>query len=127
VTVRVVGRGLKRRLALRLPCGTSRYFGQPTIPNDYSSTAAIPKLNFRAPERTITMQGTYANRCRERHPWGRTRMDDEISKGRPVSTPILNGFRTLDIQTDRLLSSWLRAAGVPDGALKAKSHRSSTT
>lgn len=31
----------------------------------------------------------------------------------------LNGFRTLDIQTDRLLSSWLREAGVPDGALKA--------
>jgi len=46
-------------------------------------------------------------------------MDDEVSKGRPVSTPTLNGFRTLDIQTDRLPSSWLREAGVPDGALKA--------
>ena len=52
-------------------------------------------------------------------------MDDEVSKGRPVSTPIepsaetLSGFRTLDIRTDRLLSSWLRKAGVPDGALKA--------
>ena len=51
-------------------------------------------------------------------------MDDEVSKGGPVSTPIeasaktLSGFRTLDIQTDRLLSSWLREAGVPDGALK---------
>lgn len=46
-------------------------------------------------------------------------MDDEISKGRPVSTPTLNGFHTLDIQTDRLPSSWLRQAGVPDGALRA--------
>jgi len=46
-------------------------------------------------------------------------MDDEVSKGRPVSTPTLNGFRTLDIRTDRLLSSWLREAGVPEGALKA--------
>src|SRR5438874_12748473 len=51
-------------------------------------------------------------------------MDNEVSKGRPVSTPIepsaetLSGFRTLDIRTDRLLSSWLREAGVPDGALK---------
>ena len=52
-------------------------------------------------------------------------MDDEASKRCPVSTPIepsaetLSGFRTLDIRTDRLLSSWLREAGVPDGALKA--------
>jgi len=52
-------------------------------------------------------------------------MDDEVSKGRPVSTPIepsaetLSGFPTLDIGTDRLLLSWLREAGVPDGALKA--------
>ena len=52
-------------------------------------------------------------------------MGDEVSKGRPVSTPIeasaetLSGFRALDIQTERLLSSWLREAGVPDGALKA--------
>jgi peroxiredoxin len=52
-------------------------------------------------------------------------MDDEVSKGRPVNTPIqpaaetLRGFRTLDSRTDRLLSSWLRKAGVPDGALKA--------
>jgi peroxiredoxin len=51
-------------------------------------------------------------------------MDDEASKRRPVSTPIqpsaetLSRFRTLDIRTDRLLSSWLREAGVPDGALK---------
>jgi peroxiredoxin len=51
-------------------------------------------------------------------------MDDEASKRRPVSTLIepsaetLSGFRTLDIRTDRLLSSWLREAGVPDGALK---------
>jgi len=43
----------------------------------------------------------------------------------PLSTPIepsaetLSGFRALDIRTDRLLSSWLREAGVPDGALKA--------
>jgi len=52
-------------------------------------------------------------------------MDDQVLKGRPVSTPIeasagtLSSFRTLDIQTDRLLSSWLREACIPDGALKA--------
>ncbi|MGX9428283.1 MULTISPECIES: redoxin domain-containing protein [Bradyrhizobium] len=52
-------------------------------------------------------------------------MDDEVLKGRPVSTPIeastgtLSGFRTLDIQADQLLSSWLREACVPDGALRA--------
>jgi peroxiredoxin len=52
-------------------------------------------------------------------------MGREVSKGRPVSTPIeasaeiLNGFRALDIQIDRLLASWLREIGVPDGALKA--------
>ncbi|WP_219683280.1 redoxin domain-containing protein [Bradyrhizobium canariense] len=52
-------------------------------------------------------------------------MNDEVSKGRPASTPIeaygktLSGFRTLDIRTDRLLSSWLREEGVPEGALKA--------
>ncbi|WP_051382758.1 redoxin domain-containing protein [Bradyrhizobium sp. Tv2a-2] len=52
-------------------------------------------------------------------------MNDEVSKGRPVSRPIeasaeaLSGFRTLDIRTDRLLSSWLREAGVANGALKA--------
>jgi peroxiredoxin len=51
-------------------------------------------------------------------------MDDEVSKGRPVSTPIepsaeiLSSFPMLDIGTDRLLSSWLREAGVPNGALK---------
>lgn len=51
-------------------------------------------------------------------------MGDEVSKGRPVSTPMdpsaetLSGSRTLDIRTDRMLSSWLRQAGVPDGALK---------
>jgi hypothetical protein len=50
-------------------------------------------------------------------------MDDEVSKGHPVSTTIepsaetSSGFRTLDIRTDRLLSSWLREVGVPDGAL----------
>ena len=50
-------------------------------------------------------------------------MDNEVSKGRPVNMPIevpvetLRGLRTLDMQTDRLLSSWLREAGVPDGAL----------
>lgn len=52
-------------------------------------------------------------------------MGDEVSKGRPVSSPMdpsaetLSGFRTLDVRTDRMLSSWLREAGVPDGALKA--------
>jgi peroxiredoxin len=52
-------------------------------------------------------------------------MGDEVSKGRPVSASIepfaevLSGFPMLDIGTDRLLSSWLREAGVPDGALKA--------
>lgn len=55
-------------------------------------------------------------------------MGDDVSKGRPVSTPIetstetLNGFLALDIQTDRLISSWLRKAGAPDGALKANEH-----
>ena len=37
-------------------------------------------------------------------------MDDKVSK---------TGFRTLDVRTDRLLLSWLRDEGVPDGALKA--------
>jgi peroxiredoxin len=52
-------------------------------------------------------------------------MGDEVSRGRVVSKPIegstetLSGFRTLDIQIDRLLSSRLRAAGVRDGALTA--------
>lgn len=51
-------------------------------------------------------------------------MDNEVSKGRSVNAPIegsaetLSGLRTLDIETDRLLSSWLRKAGSPDGALK---------
>jgi hypothetical protein len=61
----------KRRLVLRLPRGTSRYSGRPTIPNDYSSTTTIPKLNFRFPERTVTMQEAYADSCREGHRWGR--------------------------------------------------------
>lgn len=52
----------KGRLVLRLPRGTSQYLGPPTIPNDYSSTTTIPKLNFRFPERTVTMQETYADR-----------------------------------------------------------------
>ena len=60
----------KRRLVLRLPRGTSRYLGPPTIPNDYSSTTTIPMLNFRFPERTVTMQETYGDRCREGHRWG---------------------------------------------------------
>ena len=60
----------KRRLVLRLPRGTSRYFGSPTIPNDYSSTTTIPKLNFRFLERTVTMQETYADRCCEGPRWG---------------------------------------------------------
>ncbi|MGY0574679.1 peroxiredoxin-like family protein [Bradyrhizobium sp. RDM12] len=52
-------------------------------------------------------------------------MGDKVSKGGPVSTPMappaetLSGFRTLDVRTDRMVSSWLREAGVPDGALKA--------
>jgi peroxiredoxin len=51
-------------------------------------------------------------------------MNNEVSKGRPASTSIaastetLRGVRTLDVQTDRLVSSWLREAGVPDGVLK---------
>jgi hypothetical protein len=60
----------KRRLVLRLPHRKSRYLGPPTIPNDYSSTTTIPKLNFRFPERTVTMQEIYADRCREEHCWG---------------------------------------------------------
>jgi peroxiredoxin len=52
-------------------------------------------------------------------------MDDEVSKRRPISRltqaspATLRSFRMLDIRTDRQLSSWLREAGVPDGALKA--------
>jgi peroxiredoxin len=52
-------------------------------------------------------------------------MGAKVSKGRPVSTPMdppaetLSGSRTLDVRTDRMVSSWLREAGVPDGALKA--------
>jgi hypothetical protein len=60
----------KRRLVLRLPRGTSRYLGPPAIPNDYSPTTTIPKLNCRFPERTLTMQETYADRCREGYRWG---------------------------------------------------------
>jgi hypothetical protein len=33
-----------------------RNIWRPTIPDDYSSTTTIPKLNFRFPERTVTMQ-----------------------------------------------------------------------
>src|SRR5437773_1888983 len=116
----------KRRLVLRLPRGTSRYLGLPIIPIDYSSTTTIPKLNFRFLERTVTMQETCARTGAAKGTvGGRTRMEDEVSKGRPVNTPIepsaetSSGFRTLDIRTDRLLSLWLRGAGVPDGALKA--------
>lgn len=56
---------------------------------------------------------------------GTTKMDDDVSKRRPIirlteaSAETLRSFRMLDIQTDRQLSSWLREAGVPDGALKA--------
>lgn len=39
--------------------------GPPTIPKGYSSTITIPKLNFRFPKCTVTMQGTYADKCRE--------------------------------------------------------------
>lgn len=52
-------------------------------------------------------------------------MGDDVSKGPPASKQVdpsaetLSGFRMLDIRTDRLLSSWLREAGIPDGALKA--------
>lgn len=52
-------------------------------------------------------------------------MVNEVSKRRPINTQItpsaetLSGFRMPDIRTDRLLSSWLREAGVPDGTLKA--------
>ena len=45
----------KRRLVPRLPRGAPRYFGPATIPNDYSSTTNIPKLNCRFPERAVTM------------------------------------------------------------------------
>jgi peroxiredoxin len=51
-------------------------------------------------------------------------MDDEVSKRQPVNRSIetsaqaLSSFRMVDIQTDRLLSSWMREVGVPDGALK---------
>ena len=71
------------------------------------------------------MQETCADRRGEGPVGGENQMDDEVSKRRPVSTPIqpsaetLTGFRTLDIRTDRLLLSWLRDTGVPDGALKA--------
>src|SRR5262249_19510045 len=86
----------------------------------YSSTTIIPKLHFRFLERTATMQEPCAQV--PRHVGERTRMN-EFSKGCPApvepSAESLTGFRTLDVRTDRLLVSWLRDAGVPDGALKA--------
>ena len=42
----------------------------PTIPNDYPSSTTIPKLNCCFPERSVTMQEIYADRCREEHCWG---------------------------------------------------------
>ena len=39
--------------------------GRRLIPDDYSSPITIPKLNCRFPKRTVTMQETYADRCRE--------------------------------------------------------------
>jgi len=71
------------------------------------------------------MQETYADSCCEGHRRARTQngrrtfeeapgqYDDRTLRG------TFSGFRTLDIRTDRLLSSWLREVGVPDGALKA--------
>jgi peroxiredoxin len=117
----VAASSTERRLVLVCP-RYIRYLRPPTIPNDYSSTTTIPKLNFRVPEHTVTMREAYADRCREGTVGGRTRMDNEVSNGRltPIeaSAETLNGFCRLDIQTDRLLSSWLQEAGVPDGALK---------
>jgi len=52
------------------------------------------------------------------------RMGDDGPNGRRAGKPIgtstgaLRGVRALDMQTDRLLSSWLRKACVPDRALK---------
>jgi len=47
-------------------------------------------------------------------------MGEDLSKGPAIKfcAETLSGFRTLDVQTDRLLSSWLRETGVPEGALK---------
>jgi peroxiredoxin len=50
-------------------------------------------------------------------------MGNDVSTGRctpaDASAGAADGFRALDIESDRLLSSWLLDAGVPDGALKA--------
>src|SRR4051812_39202925 len=73
----------KRRLVLRLPRGTSRYLGLPIIPIDYSSTTTIPKLNFRFLERTVTMQETCADRCREGYRWGENQNGGRSFEGAP--------------------------------------------
>jgi hypothetical protein len=67
VTMRVIARGvLYGSGAQGFVCPRHiAIFVTPTIPNDYSSTTTIPNLNCRFPERTVTMQETYADRFRE--------------------------------------------------------------
>jgi peroxiredoxin len=82
-------------------------------------------LNFCFLECTVTMQETYADSCCEGHRRARTQNGRRTFEEAPgqyddrPSAATSSGFRTLDIRTDRLLSSWLREVGVPDGALKA--------
>jgi hypothetical protein len=75
-----VARYEKSAVTIRLICGGVLYGSvtccfvcpdtPPTIPNDYPSSTTIPKLNCCFPERTVTMQEIYADRCREEHCWG---------------------------------------------------------
>ncbi len=64
---RVIGRGLIYGSGAQCFVCPAAHRVAPTIPNDYSSTTTIPKLNFRVPERTVTMQD--ADRCREGDRW----------------------------------------------------------
>jgi hypothetical protein len=83
---RDVGRGLSSTEAApsaSLAPRHIRYLGSPTIPNDYSSTTTIPKLNFRFLERTVTMQETCADRCREGYRWGENQNGGRSFEGAP--------------------------------------------
>src|SRR5262245_37685524 len=86
VTIRDICRDLLYGRGARCfvcPAANRDIWGPSSIPNDYSSTTTIPKLNFRFLERAVTMQETYADRCCGGPVGGRARMDDEVSKGRP--------------------------------------------
>jgi hypothetical protein len=54
----------------------------PTIPIDYSSTTTIPRLNFRFPERTVTMQET-RGRVPRGAPWRKNQNGRRSFEGAP--------------------------------------------